>query len=481
MPDGVKRRLRDIAMVRRLSAPTDIASLVVFRVCFGAILVWECYRYIQWIEPYYITPDFHFTYYGFEWVRPLPGEGMYWYFGLMALLAFCVGIGLFYRLSASLLFCAVTYFFLLDQSRYLNHVYLVCIISFLMIFVPAHKAGSIDSWRRPSLRSESIPGWSIFLLRAQIGLVYFYGGLAKLNVDWLRGEPMRTWLGKRSDFTLLNGTIPIGRWFTEEWVVYFYSYGGIAFDLFIVPLLIWKRTRIWALAVAVMFHLSNAWMFTIGIFPWFMIGATLLFLSPDWPRRVLNRPLRQATPTQPMGEYYGPVRLRGATALGIGAFLLIQLLVPFRHVLYPGSVHWTEEGHRFSWHMKLRYKEANGAFVVTLPSGKEEVVRTRMHLSDLQCREMIKRPDMILQYCHFLADDYRKKGLGRVAVRALVAVSLNGRNMRWLINPQADLASQPRNLRHASWILGLHDPRGVVLRFAKSSSSAPSDHVFLLD
>ena len=88
---------------------------------------------------------------------------------------------------------------------------------------------------------------------------------------------------------------------------------------------------------------------------------------------------------------------------------------------------------------------------------------------------------MILQFCHFLADEYQKKGLGRVKVRAFVAASLNGRNMRWLINPQVDLASQPRNLRHASWILGLDDPRGVGARFDKSSSSAPPDGGLLLD
>jgi hypothetical protein len=115
----------------RLFAPVDIASLVCFRAAFGAIMLWEVGRYVShgWIKRYYIEPTFHFTYYGFGWVRPWPGNGMYWHFYGLGLLAFCMALGLGYRLTATLSFLGFTYLFLLDQTQYLNHFYLICLVS----------------------------------------------------------------------------------------------------------------------------------------------------------------------------------------------------------------------------------------------------------------------------------------------------------------------------------------------------------------
>ncbi|HEY9226418.1 MAG TPA: HTTM domain-containing protein, partial [Gemmatimonadaceae bacterium] len=58
----------------RLATPVDGASLAVFRIGFGVIMVWEVARYFLsgWIARYYIEPRFHFTYFGFDWVHPWP-------------------------------------------------------------------------------------------------------------------------------------------------------------------------------------------------------------------------------------------------------------------------------------------------------------------------------------------------------------------------------------------------------------------------
>src|SRR5918997_832685 len=114
---------------------------------------------------------------------------------------------------------------------------------------------------------------------AQMGIVYFYGGLAKLNGDWLAGEPMRTFLRSNTDFPV------IGSLFTDERMVYLFSYGGLLLDLLVVPFLLWRRTRLVAFAFAVAFHFTNSHLFNIGIFPWLAIAATTLFFSPSWPRR----------------------------------------------------------------------------------------------------------------------------------------------------------------------------------------------------
>ena len=143
------------------SRPVDISSLVFFRVAFGLVMMWEIKRYFAngWISRYWIQPALNFPYDLFEWVRPWPGPGMYVHFASMGILALFITIGFLYRLSAALFFVAFAYTFLLEQARYLNHLYLVTLIGFLMIFVPAHGAYSVDARVRPYLRRRTIPAW----------------------------------------------------------------------------------------------------------------------------------------------------------------------------------------------------------------------------------------------------------------------------------------------------------------------------------
>ena len=205
---------------------------------------------------------------------------MYIHFFVLGLAAACVMVGFLYRIAAPVFFLAFTYSFLLDQTRYLNHFYLVCLISFLMCFLPAERAFSVDALLRRKIRSDVVPAWTLWLLRAQVGIPYFYGGIAKLNSDWIHGgEPMRTWL---RPLTRMPGVGPI---FTADWVVYSFVIGGLMLDLLVVPLLLWRRTRLFAFAAAVVFNLINAVIFDIGIFPWLMLGALLIFFPPDLMRR----------------------------------------------------------------------------------------------------------------------------------------------------------------------------------------------------
>lgn len=459
--EAIASRLRQSSVMAgspfwsRLFTPVDVAFLVCFRIAFGAIMHWEVWRYLRygWVERYYITPEFHFAYYGFDWVKPWPGDGMYWHFYALGFLGLCVLFGFWYRLSATLFFLGFTYVFLLDKTQYLNHFYLVSLISFLMIFLPAHRAFSIDAlW---GARSEVAPGWTLWLLRAQIGIPYFYGGVAKINGDWLRGEPMRTWMASRTDFPLM------GSWFTDERIVYLFTYGGLLIDLLVVPLLLWPRTRLFAFAVAVAFHVLNWQLFSIGIFPWLMIAATLVFFPPDWPRRVLGlRPLSESSAQYV--EAPGAAGLRTgqkATIALLGGYLALQLLIPFRHLLYPGDVSWTEEGHRFSWHMMLRDKDADVRFFATDPVSKRTWgVDPREYLTRRQLGKMGTRPDMILQFSHYLAGELRKEGYEQIEIRARVIASLNGRQPQPLIDSSVDLAAQPRTLLPAAWIVPLRAP-----------------------
>ncbi len=449
----LSERLRSLSVPSRLFAPVDIAVLVYFRIAFGAIMLWEVWRYFHygWIARYWIDPIFNFTYHGFDWVRAWPGNGMYVHFVVLGLLAAMIAAGALYRIATVLFFLGFTYMFLLEQARYLNHFYLISLLSFLLVLVPAHHRFSVDAWMRPNLRSETAPAWALWILKFQIGVPYLYGGIAKLNRDWLRGEPMGMWLADHVEVAV------VGPLLAEKWVVLCISYGGLVFDLFVVPFLLWRRTRAAAFAAAVAFHLLNAWWFQIGIFPWFMIAATAIYFPPEWPRRFATFVTRKKPEPIPVSVEQSTGWKR--TVIGLLAiYVCLQLLVPFRHFLYPGNVNWTEEGHQFSWRMKLRDKHAEAHFFVTTKEGETiTIVNPRDFLPTWQAGKLVTSPDMILQFSHRMAQNGVAAFGQPVDVRAEVWTSLNGRELQLLIDPKINIANEKRSLRPSSWILPLMD------------------------
>ena len=432
----------------RLAEPVDIASLVMARVLFGLLMLWMVIRYFGkgWIHKYWIEPEFHFGYFGFGWVAPWPGDGMYWHFLALGLLAVLITFGLFYRVAAALFFLGFTYVFLLEQARYLNHAYLVCLVSFLMAVVPAHRAGSLDVKFGLCRRSDTAPAWCLWLLRFQIGAVYFFGGVAKINADWLAGEPLRAWLSRRMDYPL------IGFLFGEEAVVMGMAWGGMLFDLLIVPLLTWRPTRIAGFAGVLFFNFTNAVVFHIGIFPWLAIALSTVFFDPGWPRRFFV--LKQ--------DRSAAARDGAHCSWAVLAFLTVyvcwQLFLPLRHWLYPGNVSWTEEGHLYAWHMKLRSKSGRVRFVVTEESGEEFKVSPRAYLKSWQRRKLANRPDMIHQFVYYLGERLRAEGKSVASIRVSARVSLNGRRRQYLVDPEVNLLHEPRTIWPAPWIKPLEVP-----------------------
>lgn len=191
-----------------------------------------------WIDKFYIQPTFHFTYYGFEWIKPL-GNYTYLIYIIAGIAALFVAIGFKYRISIITFFLAFTYIELMDKTYYLNHYYFITLVSFVLIFLPANAYFSVDSYRNKDLAFAKIPRWNIDILKVMLAVVYFYAGLAKINSDWLlEAMPLRIWLPSNADLPI------IGSFLKETWVSYVFSWIGMIYDLGIVFLLINKRTRL---------------------------------------------------------------------------------------------------------------------------------------------------------------------------------------------------------------------------------------------
>lgn len=436
-----------------LFRPVDASTLVLFRILFGAILFWEVTRYFYKfkIQKSYIDRTFHFTYTYFDFITPLPGNWMFSVFIVLGISAVLIALGWYYRLAAAVFFFTYTYIFLIDATQYNNHYYFIILLSFLLILVNANVWPSLDSIRKPEIKTHLVPYWNLFILQFQVVIVYFFGGIAKINPDWLRGEPLRHWLKGNSDLPIID------KFLTSEFGVYFFSYGGLFFDLSIGFLLLYRKTRFPAIAVAVFFHLTNAVLFSIGIFPFLMIASTVLFLEPGAPGKFLNKVKVLKFPKDARQPFQAS-KFKNSTFpayIFIGVYCSIQLLVPLRHLLYKGNVSWTEEGHKFSWHMKLRSKRGNINFHVKDPAtGKRWKVRMKKDLSSRQIRKMQSRPDMIVQYAHFIRDRLQKQGIEKPIVNARTSISLNFKSPRPLINPSVNLAEiEYSAFSHNDWIL----------------------------
>ena len=281
--------------LRNAYQPTSILPLVGFRILFGLLMLVSTLRFMLkgWVAELYLEPVFHFTYYGFGWVRPLPGQ---WLYAVLIIIAFCcvfVMLGFFYRASITLFFLLFTYVELLDKAYYLNHYYFISVLSFLLIFLPLNRYFSLDVLRQPAIKRDNVPKWTIWVIRLQVALVYLFAGIAKLKPDWLfHALPLKIWLAGHTSFPL------IGFLFDYEWFAYLMSWSGAIFDLTIPFWLLWHRTRPIAYLTVIVFHLLTGALFPIGMFPWIMIASTTIFFSPN-AYRIPSRPL-PLSPSPPL-------------------------------------------------------------------------------------------------------------------------------------------------------------------------------------
>ena len=439
--------------VRRdmLFAPVDTASLAVFRILFGALMLFAVLRFFVhgWISTYFLEPRYFFTYYGFDWVKPWPGIGMYVHFAVMALLAFGVLVGFYYRFCIAGFGLLFLYAHLIDKTNYLNHYYLVVCLCALMAVLPLSKTWSVDAWRHRRAGhglwgTATVPAWMLWLLRGQLACVYFFGGVAKLKYDWLvDAQPLRMWLAANSEIPWL------GVLFSKAWFAHVFSIAGAGFDLLIVPALLWSRTRLLAYIALVFFHLMTARLFQLGMFPWIMMASSLLFLPPDWPRRFQKNvgPISEPALAGARGRRMLPL---------LALYMAIQIVLPLRHWLYPGNVCWSEQGFRFSWNVMLMEKNGSADFFVTEPAtGRRWEINNRDYLTPYQIKMMAAQPDMILQFAHIIAADFRKRGVIDPEVRVEAFAALNGRRNARLIDADVNLAKQVDSLASKWWITRL--------------------------
>jgi len=432
-------------MKQRLFLQIDNAPLIIFRIFFGFLLACETFGAILtgWVKSNFVETQFTFSHIGLEWLQPLPGYGMYIYFIVMGILGLLVMAGYKYKwtLGAYTLMWAGVYF--MQKTSYNNHYYLLLLVCLIMLFLPAANYASVDAKQNPALKKLTMPAWCSWIMIVQISIVYFYATLAKFYPGWLNGTFVHHLLNHSVTNPALNKVM------TQEWFYLFITYAGMVFDLLVVPLMLFKRTRTIAFVASIVFHIFNSITLQIGIFPFFALSFAVFFYPPDAIRKLFFK-------KKPFAEDAGIPTTEGKNILYyfFVPYLVVQLALPLRHYFIEGDVLLTEEGHRLSWRMMLRTRSGFTNFkVVDKKTGDILFYDVATELTPKQLQGMETKPDMIWQMAQRIKKHFNQSGKD-VAVYADTKVSINNSPYEILIDPKADLAAAKWNyFSHCEWIL----------------------------
>ncbi len=420
----------------RLTAAIQASTLSLFRILFGLVFAGECWGAIftGWVQSVFLYTPYTFTFIGFEFLEVLHGPWMHGYYALMGALGIGIALGTRYRffiISAAFMWTAV---YLAQKCHYNNHYFLMVLVLWIMSILPADQTYTLKKYSEPF-----IPVWALRILQIQVAIVYFYAVIAKLNIDWLDGSTSALLLSQKAPIELLQ---PL---FTSRWFHLFIAYMGIFYDAAIIPLLLFKRTRLLAWILSIFFHLTNLIVFHIGSFPFMALAFNVLFFNPERLAYFFNR-------KQEVRERISlPFEMNKMLKFGLAVYVVLQMGIPLRHFFYPGFVYWNEEGHRMSWQMMSRSKKGYAYFKVHYPkTNKSIIIHPRDVLAPHQASDVFKYPDIIWQFSQKL------KALNageEVEIFCISQVSLNGRPSKNIVDPTVNLANVEWNhQRHSTWI-----------------------------
>lgn len=421
----------------------DNSALIVFRIFFGILIFLESWGAIAtgWVRRVLVEPKFTFNFIGFDFLQYLQGPYMYIHFFIMGVFGIMVTIGYRYRFSiiGFTLFWTIAY--LMQKSSYNNHYYLLILISLMMCFFPAHRYHSFDVKHKRVEASLSMPNWVNVWVIIQLIIVYSYASIAKLYPDWLDTSMAKLLMSSRANYWV------VGDLLQEKWAHYVVTYFGILFDLLIVPLLLWRRTRLVAFFISIFFHLFNSIVFQIGIFPYMSLAFTVFFFPAEKIRKLFFPKKEKFINLNSHLEFH---TYRKPFKVFLVIWILVQVSLPLRHHFIEGDVFLTEEGHRMSWRMMLRSRAASVQFYV-----KNEQVdfKQRIDLSQYltpKQQAALSKPDVFWQFIQRLKSEYKDEN---IELYATAKIKVNNRKAVYMVDPSQELSQLKWNyFAHNNWL-----------------------------
>ena len=415
-----------------LFQPVDNSQLILFRILFGFLITCEAWGAIitGWVRRAFIEPKMNFPFLDFDFLHPLPGEGMIYYFLLMGVFGVMVMLGFKYRMAAITYAVMWSGVYFMQKTHYNNHYYLMVLLTWIFCILPANRSHSIDVRNTVELQRDYCYQWHLWIFKGTVLIVYFYSAVAKMYPDWIHAVPIKIWFTQKADYPI------IGPLLVQSWFQYVVAWGGIVFDLLIGPALLWRPTRKFAFVTSLIFHGFNSAVFQVGVFPFMGIAFGLFYFEPEVIRKLF---FKKKAPFA-FGQPFVKARFQGVKAVVFSGFMVLMVVLPLRHHYFDGNVTWTEEGHRLSWRMMLRSK--GGIVDVKVKRANETYyVNLDEYLTPKQQRAIATRPDMFWYFIQHLKQELNEKGEGDYdGIYATSNVSLNGRPPKALYDPTVDVS-----------------------------------------
>ncbi len=417
------------------------AGLRLLRVVVGLVVAVTCARALAhgWIDTLWAATPSRLPYPLLEWV-PVPSRPV-----LLGLVVGCglagaaVVLGIAERAMLGLAAAGMSWLGALDAAAYLNHEVLAVALAALLAVLPARR---------------SVPRWAVLAPRVVVGSVYLWAAAAKLDPGWLAGRPLQGWLGTRADLPVIGpllvrpGAPPALAW------------ASLAFEVLVVPALVWRRTRVLALVVVLAFHAATAVLFPLGVFPWLMVGAAVGAFAParlGWVPTLRRGSLRQgeaesSVPTDAPSSWPfrrgKPALVRQVAAAGLAGLCAIA---PARAVLPGSEPAFDGTGDHLAW----RVMDHNRAGLVTWlvrdrATGATWEEPAADHLAPHQVRQLGATISLLPGAARAVRATHASEGRD-VEVGADVVLSVDGGRARRVVDPTVDLSRTGWTPGHPAW------------------------------
>lgn len=230
----------------------------------------------------------------FSWY-PEAGPGLY-----QVMLWTCMGtavamsLGLFTRLASGYTAFFVGYHVFLSKTHFAHNRAFLLILLITIALVPTDRHYSLDNvfrrWRGRDLPPASTPLWPLWLVRFEVVCVYCASGLSKvIDLDWWSGRVLQLRAIDNRQLALDEGA---PAWLmdvlangTFQW---WFSKSAVLTEFVIGLGFLHPRTRRFAIALAIPFHLAIQVGARVQVFSWAALAALLIWVAPE-PRKPKQR------------------------------------------------------------------------------------------------------------------------------------------------------------------------------------------------
>lgn len=295
----------------------SVRPAAVLRIVLGPVTVLHLWPFLQDARAGVHYDDRFWEPY-VPWAPRIPGDLWAVLLWVGAAAAVLMALGVLTRLTTTVTCVVVAGNLLLSQTHFRHNRTFLAILLLGLALLPVGRVLSLDALvrrlRRLPARGDLALIWPLVLLRVQVSLVYLASGISKLvDPDWVGGIVLWDRV-VRYQHNLEPWPLPDWGIDFLTWRPLYYVVGPVAIgiELFLGVGLWATRTRLAALWVAIVFHLSIEISAKIEVFSVAALAALAIWVTPSSRDRVVHLPAGPGAQALRALDWFGRFRLVAA-------------------------------------------------------------------------------------------------------------------------------------------------------------------------